>query len=317
MVWLAAALLMLWAAGRQMGLAPEVIGSGTLLIGTAPLVIYANSYVSNDVPSLFAGSLVLLLGVLTLTRPGRWMAPGMFAAGAVVATFKLYDVLAVVVMALVLAVLALRELPRPRGRLDLRSAFRWWRPRGGALLLGGLVSAVAWTIVEHRLAYIDPATLPTFTALRKTPFTLATLMQEALGILQPLTGSYHVFKSSNALGVIASPSELDFQSILATVLEWLVIAGALAGLFVSPRLRYHWLGLIGAAVLYVGGVVMGAAVFWTYKADPSIQGRYGLSVAPILVLALVASVRGKWLIRALWAFGGVTFVVSLFFMLAS
>ncbi len=47
-----------------------------------------------------------------------------------------------------------------------------------------------------------------------------------------------------------------------------MIAGSLAGLFVSPRSVYHWLGLIGFGVLFVGGVAMGAAIFWTYRADP-------------------------------------------------
>ena len=56
------------------------------------------------------------------------------------------------------------------------------------------------------------------------------------------------------------------------------------------------------AALYIGGVLLGLGLWWTYNVDPGLVGRYGLSVAPLLALSLVAAVRGKWILRTLWGF---------------
>jgi hypothetical protein len=84
---------------------------------------------------------------------------------------------------------------------------------------------------------------------------------------------------------------------------------------VSRRRWSHWVGLVTVAMLYVGGIVLGASVYLTYRTDPQIQGRYGLALVPLLIMALVASARGRWIVWGLWALGVVTFGMSLYFML--
>ncbi len=163
---------------------------------------------SNDVPSLFAGSLVLLLGVLTLTRPGRWMAPVMFGAGALAAAFKLFDLLPVAVVAILLAILAVRELPSTSRRRGLTGV-------GVALVVAAWWSTAArWACVRGDLVdrpTSDRVIEPACPSDSSTPFARCRspgrgLVHEALGILQPLTGSYHSFKSAIGHGVIVSPS---------------------------------------------------------------------------------------------------------------
>jgi hypothetical protein len=316
MAWLVLGLLLFWAACRLMNLPPSVAGAGALLIATGPAVIYQSSYVSNDVPAVMTGSLVMLLGALAWKHPGRWMTPVMLGGGVVIASIKLNDFLPIVVSAILFGMLAVRRRDQSVGtRQQLAEALRWWWPRSGALVVGGLVSAVTWLIVEQHLAIVDPRTLPTFDILRTSPIYVTTILRESLLMLQPLTGSFDPFRSSNSGLPTSSVQSLDLQAILATLLQYVVIAGGLAGLFVSRRRWSHWVGLVTVAMLYLGGIALGASVYLTYRTDPQIQGRYGLALVPLLILALVASVRGRWIVWGLWALGVVTFGMSLYFML--
>jgi hypothetical protein len=58
--------------------------------------------------------------------------------------------------------------------------------------------------------------------------------------------------------------------------------------------------LLSICLLFVVGVILGIGIWRTYNADPGLSGRYGLSAAPLLALALVSAVRGRWVIAGLW-----------------
>jgi hypothetical protein len=317
-VWLVLALSILWVAGRIMGLSPPVLGAGALLIATAPLTITTYSTVSNDVTTLFVGASVLLLAALALKRPGRWMTPVMLASGVVIASFKLSDLLPVVVVAvLFLGAALLRPSmagiePAPDGVVG---ALRWWWPRGGALVVGGVVGAVAWVVLERHLAIIDPKDLPSFGVLRTKPVTLALIMKESLLMLQPLTGSYDVFRTTDGLVSRASALASNLEAVMATVLSYVLVAGGLAALFVRRREWFHWMGLLCLPALFLGGVALGESLHLTYDIDPSVSGRYGMAVVPLLVVALVASVRGAWALRCVWVLGLATYALSFYFLL--
>jgi hypothetical protein len=68
-------------------------------------------------------------------------------------------------------------------------------------------------------------------------------------------------------------------------------------------------------VLYVGGVLLGASVYFTYDVNPQLSGRYGLSLAPVLVLGLIGSLRGRWAFRLLGIFAVASVALSFYFML--
>jgi hypothetical protein len=315
LVWLVLGLLLFWAAGRVMGVPPPVLGAGALLIATAPLVIYTTSYVSNDAAAVFAGALVLFVGALAYKQPGRWMTPVMVLVGLFVGSLKLNDVLPVVVISFLFALAAGAKL-RGEEEMSVVEAVRWWWPRGGSILLGSIICVVGWLVIERKLAIINPRDLPTFAVLRVGHYGYSTIAREALSMFQPLTGAYDPFRTSSLATPASSVVSTDLQSVLATVLAYLVIAGALAGLFVSPRRWSHWLGLVSVPVLYVGGVVLGISVYLTYNSDPGLSGRYGLVLAPFVVMALTSALRGAWLIWALWIFGLTTFALSFYFMFA-
>ena len=106
-------------------------------------------------------------------------------------------------------------------------------------------------------------------------------------------------------------------AVAATVLAFLAVAGGLGGLFVARRTWSHALGLVTMATLFCGGIALGYAIHYSYKVDPGVNGRYGLALAPMLVVALVASARGDWVRRGLWAVGLLTLVVDCYAMVAT
>jgi hypothetical protein len=71
------------------------------------------------------------------------------------------------------------------------------------------------------------------------------------------------------------------------------------------------LGLISLGTLLAGGFAFGIGLRQTYSIDPGLSGRYGLAMVPLLVLVLVASVRGRWAERGVWTLGGLMLVANL------
>ena len=330
-VWLLLGLAMLWAACRIVRLPPLRIGAGILLVATAPLVIYTGSNVTNDAASIFAGSLVLLVGALAWTRPGRWRAPVLALAAFGVVLCKAVDVLPVIALSILFALESV-SVGRRRGSADgdlvpgsgesevpgqagASAALRRWLPTGGALLAGGVLSLVTWAAVSHGRAYIDPASIATWHVLRTAPNGITDILREAVSMLTPLTGSFDPFRSSSH-ALIDEPVRMqNLAYVLSAALVYALAAGAAGGFFVTTRRWYHWMGLVSIPVLYLGGVALGYAIHWSYNVDPSVSGRYGLAMAPLLIVALVASVRGRWVVGLLWCLGVAAFAFSLAAML--
>ncbi|HVB91470.1 MAG TPA: hypothetical protein VND70_05155 [Acidimicrobiales bacterium] len=318
-LWVATALLLLWMTGRMLGLPVRKIVPPILLLASAPTVVYQSSIVSNDAPALFAGALVAFLGILAWKRPGRWTFPTLFVGGVLVTSFKLDDALCVVVVAGVLGIVGWSEV-RSQSSETVPKWGTWlsnWTPTGGALVLGCTACAVGWIIANRELSLINPKTLSSFAALRTGPVGLTLIARESLSMLNPLAGSYAPFRT-NAIGTPAGTFDsLNLQPITATLTEYLFLAVGLTGIFVTPRRWPHWLGLLSLLVLYVGGIVLGFGVWHTYSADPSVGGRYGLCVAPLLALALASIVRSWGAVVGLWVFSIATVGLTYFYLLAA
>ncbi len=298
-VWLVAGLLLLWAAGRLMAIDPLPLGSALLLLTVAPVVVYHTATVTNDVTAVPAAGLVALAAALF--HHGRLRHPTivLFAAGFLASACKATNSFAAVAVAALLAVGAIAER-RPDG---WQVALRGWLRNGGALLVGALLPVAIWAVIHRTRALIDPTDEPTLEVLRHTPRTLGLVIREAAELFRPLTGLAGGF-------VPLSPETLDSntQAPFYTVLGFLVIGAGLGGLFVTPRRWNHVLGLISVAALYLGGLAFGLSLMLTYDIDPGLSGRYALSLGPLLILVLAASVAGRWSQRALAVFAGVYFV---------
>jgi len=284
-----------------------VIGAGILVLATAPVVIYHTAIISNDVPSILGGSLVALLGALAWKRPGRWSVPALGITAFCLVAIKTTELFPVTIVAALFLLRACAEAApwdRQTWAANLKPVARRWLHDGGALLIGGVASAVVWIFLNRWLALIDPKQLATFGILRTHAVTSTLIMREAIFLLGPTTDSY------------VSPATLgsNLQVVLADLLRFLLIAGALAGLFVSPRRWFHWLGLVIVPVLFAGGFLFGLGLRINYAIDPGLSARYALPAAPLLILTLIAAVRGKWVVRGLWAFGLASFALTFFTM---
>jgi hypothetical protein len=305
-VWLTAGLLLLWAAGRVMDVDTLALGAGLLLLVPAPRVVFFTSTVSNDATAVPAAGVVALSAALAYGRDARFVPIVLFAAGFFAAACKATNLLPVVAVSALFAVAAIYgRAPAERWTAVLR---RWLRD-GGALLLGGVVAAGAWILVHRKLALIDLKDEPAFKDLRNSPHGLDEVLRQAATFFQPLTDDLAVALVSSAT------LHQDLQQPLHAALSFLVMGAALAGLFVVPRRWPHVLGLISVPLLYVGGAAFGMAVVRTYDSNPGLSGRYALSLAPLLVLALAASLRGVWPVRAVAVFAVVSFVTTLAVML--
>ena len=310
-VWLCSGLFVMWAAGRVVGLRPRAIGAAVLLLGSAPLVVYQAASISNNAASVLAGSSVLLLAALAWRHPGRWVVPVLAAGGFVAVAIDQSNAFAVVVASVVYALLSTpSDGARAPGLIDaIRTWLRAWWPAGGALLLGGLASAFAWLAVSRGLAIVNPRLFQAFGVLRIAPRGIGEVLREAVFVLGPITDSYNVYRPT------PSSAAVNLEPVVNEVLRVLLLAGALVALFVRRRLWYHWMGLSSVAVLYLGGVVLGIGLWLSYDIDPSLTGRYGMSLAPLMALGLVAAIRGRAVLRALWLVALAVFTTTLCFTL--
>jgi hypothetical protein len=186
-----------------------------------------------------------------------------------------------------------------------------------ALAVGGGLAVVVWLIVYRSVALINPRDLPTFDVLRTGPMGLSLIASEAVTLLAPLTGSFVAYRSSAAAIPPESFLSQNLQVVFSTVLQYVVVAGGLAWLFVRPRQWSHWLGMVTLPALYIGGVVLGVSVYRTYDANPGLSGRYGLALAPLLVLGLVGSLRSRASKGAVGALAVSAVGLSFYFMLAA
>lgn len=320
-LWLIGGLLLLWMTGSILGLTPSTIGMGILILTSAPVAIYESSIVTNGAAAIFCGSLIAFLGALAWKYRIR-RAPLLLGVGAfLVATVQQTDFLPVVAVAALFGLLAITDRPT-RARVALsrhghRRLNMKWMWASLSLLFGGGIAVVSWLIIYRKLSLINPKILPSFGALRGSPVGLSLIANEALTLLAPLTDAYSPFRSSAAATPPESFTSQNLQPIFATAITYLVVAGSAAALFVRRRQWSHWLGLVSMPVLFLGGIVLGVGIWRTYAANPGLDGRYGLSVAPLLILALVGSVRSLWPRIGLWAFGLITFSLSFYFMFSS
>jgi hypothetical protein len=317
-VWLAAGLVLVWGTGRLLELKPEAISIGILLLATAPVVLYESSMVSNMASALFAGGLIAFLGALAWRRRGRWALPTLGIAAFLVCTLDVTNLFPIVAVAALFMIVALAERPtddRSSDSVIRRVTGSTWSRHAAALVIGGGVSVLAWLIVFHARALINPRDLPTFAVLRVGAYGWSTTVGEAVSLLAPLTDSYAAFRTSAAAVTPEGLLSQNLQVFMGNVLQYLILAGGLAWLFVRPRRWSHWLGVVALPVLYLGGVVLAASVYLTYDANPGVSGRYGLSLAPVLVLGLIGSLRGRWAGRMLGIFAVASVALSFYFML--
>jgi len=240
----------------------------------------------------------------------------MFMTGLFAVSFKAVDIFPVLVVSGMLFILYLREEHEFNGpwKVDLRALLSRWFTSGGALLLGGTISLLSWVVFSRMTAKQNLRSLPFLSVLRIHPASVWSIAQESVLMLSPLTGSFSAYQNvyPHSMGF---SNLLDIEAVLVALTGYLLVAGGLSGMFVVRRSFSNLLGLMVLPCLYLGGLFLGISIWISYNADPGLGSRYGMSLAPLLVLALIGSIKGNWTTVLIWFIGLASSILTMVLML--
>jgi hypothetical protein len=276
-LWLGLGLLLIWYIGKELGVPTAPLAVVLAALAATPTLLHASAIVNNDATGLVAGG---LLAWVTLHWERGSTPLWLVGAVAVLAlALKTTNALAVGLCAVYLAL-----HPRPsEAPVQTRRSNR----AGIAALLGGAVVAlVAWVVVRGLLA--TPVELPP-DAAAPPGLELMAVVGNLTTLITPV--SYGVpAEVMGAIGFWSIGQYLGFLMVAATVAP--VLRGSISE-------RSERLAASAGMTLLLGGALSALASFALYG-RVSVSPRYGLSLIPVLGIALAAAIRSR---AALWGLG--------------
>ena len=250
------------------------------VLGSAPVVVYQASIVSNDTLVIFLASTACYLFARQLAhRPVklRWF----LCWGAISALTKSNLIVVCFAVGLLLILQSRKEDYSPFAHpiMTLRKSFA---ARGGVVLIvSSLATSALWNLSVKSRAYVELRTFPSLDVLRLNDVSLPLIFRESLIAFSPLTSSYTPFNGMN----------LDVMAIVAQLLTFAVIAACAATFFNSET---HWFtsaGPVAMTTQYLGSVFIGIGMWITFDQDPGVQGRLTMAMTPLFLLILFAGIR--------------------------
>lgn len=302
-VWLAAAVVVLYLAARRFGVGAWTAAVTALTMASLPVVFYADATVTNDAPAVLGGALAayVLAGVLVEGRRGL-VLPGLLAM-AVTAT-KVMSALPFLLVAFACLVVALRV-----ARTDRRDAVRL-AGVAAAILAGVGVVYVGWDVVQAGrgvAGWVNPV--------------LGANTQRVVGLpLEEVAGPSFRFPVPFGADVTLMPPALSNLGGALMVRLWGLLALVAIGAVLSTRERWS------PAFVMAGVTVLGGLAWpWVVEAQMILSGwyfpaptpRYGLALTPFFLLTIALAVDGKRLTRSFTAFAAVAVAVSAYTVLAA
>ena len=275
--WLFAAMLVLYFAVRRLGARWQMAAAGAILLPLCPQVLYASATVTNDAPAALCGSFaVLMLARIMVQQKRGWIIPtlvtGLAAATKVLNALPMMSVAA---MLLIVAVVAWRE--------DHRKEAREF-----ALIVLGVLAA---TVVVYGgwVAFQSGRGLAGW----KSPIE---------GISgRPIVGSpvAAIFSTSftgfQVIGDFLLPAQLTstWLTLWVRVLSFLAAAAPLVLLGLTRKREVErrlagaaLLGMISYPVIVELQVYMNSGTYF-----PQGDGRYGMSIIPLLIACLAMAAQ--------------------------
>lgn len=298
-IWLAAALVLLYATLRRLKVGRFLgFGLGLLVAGSLP-AYWSHTYISTDATALPAGALMLFLAVYFLqTRRHGWLLP---AAAVLVTLCKLQNLMAVGAVALLLVLSAAADA-FARADLGLGQKIRLWSRNalahvGLLTAAAALVAQVGWTVVRFLIA-VGPAP--------------DQLVAQPIGWRAMLSEVFKFFP-----GAIQGAVAPDFLGVYAIVIASLgssLIAAGVLGLIATghPRSFGVFLAVSALSVALVAGPALAVANLATSGFYFPLPARYGLALVPMFVgcTALLFSSK-RWTGYAVGSASAVAFLLSL------
>ena len=289
-LWLGAAAIVLWYVLGSLGASTW---SKALLIGLlaiSPRVLHESSIINPDTTALLGGALVLAAAVRwDAGRAPGWLLP---LAALVAVWLKFTNSVAVGAAVLFLAVRAWQQ----RDRLTRRQILSWSAVTGTAVILT-LVTIVAWSAVQDARGDIPAEDLPTNAIYQVDSFPWHNLGDELFSTLTPLRDPF-----------VPDTLPRDLLEPLGSLINLLLIAGlAAVALFAAPGSKHRALAAAAAIGMVATGVVTMVASYLSLGIYFDTDPRYGLSLLPFAVAALVPVIDNR-LIR--WGVTGVVLATA-------
>lgn len=296
-LWLGAAGITLFFTLGRFGVSKLGRYAASMLLIATPAAWTANTYISTDAPSLFAGGAMLLLAI-RYAQTGKGAAMIVLTSLFVVA-LKVQNFIAVVlaILFLLLNYLATRKQLETRNRSILAGKST------GAIL--GLASTalitpfafqVLWMIIARMIA-VSPGPI----AGEVMTFGLDELIHESLKFYGSLT-----------LGSIV-PAQAAFAWALARVTTWLLIAGTIGIIVVERRSSAAYsLAVSTIVVSLTAGPALAFALWFMSGNYFELPPRYGLSLLPsVLTLAAIMFDKRVESRTVFIGLAGLTYLLSL------
>ncbi len=308
-LWLAAGLLVTYAAGLRMGARSLPLVGLLILYASAPSILQTNSTVTPDAASTFVGGAVLYL-MCRWEEGGRWRWIALLGIGIVGTAVKLQDSI-VVMMIVVYFLLRVRGaeassstgthlsksvpqatvpgspagLVRQVGRVPSRLFHNAQTRAVGIIVVTSLAIAAAWTILQRVTETIDPNTkiivINQFVVSSISPAQIAS----TFGLfLAPIPGSY-----------VPPTTESVWTMDMANLLSWLLIAGVVAGaIFASRDRAIASLARATLALALVGGPIFVVLNFLSMSQYIPMPPRYGFTLLPAMMVCTAYAIRSRW-----------------------
>jgi hypothetical protein len=308
-LWLAAGLLVTYAAGRRMGAKALPLVGLLILFASAPSIIQTNSTVTPDAASTFIGGAALYL-MARWEEGGRWRWIALVGIGFVGAAFKLQDTIIVMMVVLYLLLRAGKRttialdgeavsptgpvvppqaspsgLVRRGALVPLRLYRNAYTRAAGIVLITTVAIAAAWTILQRVTETIDPN--KTIVVIKQ--FVVSSISLQQIGstfgaFVAPLPGAY-----------VPPSTQSVWTTDMVYLLSWLLIAGIVAGaIFVA---RTHEMASLARATLtfaILGGPIVTILNYVTMSQYIPLPPRYGFTLLPAMVVCTADAIRTRW-----------------------
>ena len=269
-LWLGAAAVVLWYVLGSLGASSWV---KTLLIGllvVSPTVLHESSIINPDTTALLGGALVLAAALRWESgRAPGWLLP---LTALVAVWLKFTNSVAVGAAVVYLAVRAWQQrdaLTTPR----IKSLMAV----GGIAVVLTVASIFSWSAVQDARGHIPTEELPTNAIYQVDSFQWDNLGNELFSTLTPLRDPF-----------VPDTLPRDLLEPLGDLINLLVLAGlGSVALFTAKGSKHRGLAAAAAAGMVATGVVTMVASYLSLSVYFDTNPRYGLSLLPFAVAALV------------------------------
>jgi hypothetical protein len=299
-LWLFAAMLVLYLALRRFRVSWPIAAVAAGLLATSPALFYPAATVTNDAAAALAGSMAaLLLARITVEGKLGWKLPALISL--LVAATKILNAVPVLVVALVLLVLGVREwrVDRPRAVQLLRIAL--------GIVVGVLVVYVGWTVLQNHRGepnWVSPIAGRSSRPIHGAPFD--ELFSTS-------------FSSFTVLSTGYVPAMLNNSWLAALLRVW----GPLGVAALGAVLAVHrtWTPRFTLAAVTVIGLI---AVPWAVELQvyassgkyfPHVVPRYSAAFVPLTIACIAIAADHRHLRKSMSVFAGICLAIALYSVL--